>query len=79
LAGSSTEENPSGGKEQRWQEDEKDEFRIEFHLRKTRKQRYQESRDNQQDGKGELDSLSYHGQHADDAEKHEKGLDFLDH
>ena len=35
--------NPSGRKEQRWKEDEKDEFRIEFRLREARKQGYQES------------------------------------
>ena len=70
---------PSGRKKQRRQEDQKDEFGIESHLREARQQGYQESSDNQQNGKWELDPLGYHGQHADDAEKHEKGLDFLDH
>jgi hypothetical protein len=63
-------------KKQRRQEDEKDKLRIEFHLRKTRKQGDKKSRDDQQDGKRKIDSLRHHGQHADDAEKSEKGLIF---
>ena len=66
-------EKSSGGKE-----DEKDNLRIKLRIRKSRNQADQKSGNHAQDRKGKLNLLGHDSQHANDTEKNEKNLDFLD-